>query len=674
MSKGIFVFILLLIVLFLNVNALTEINILDKEFEPKELNITQGTTVKWINAAQTIHVLAGDVKSPRLEEGDSFDYTFEEVGEYSVIDVVSKARIKIIVTEAPEEEIVEEEEPEVLEEEPKEEIIEEDEPEEEVIPEEVEEEPEQDAVVIVIQETEFVDLETKATDPDADELDYIFTAPLNEEGKWQTTYGDAGEYAVIVTVSDGELSSSEDVLLIVEKKEESPVIDSFSPAEEELNIDEGDSILFRISASDLNKDELSYIWELDGEKVSETNRFDYSTDYKSEGDYLLKVYVADGKLTTTKEWNVFVENVDRKPIFMPITNILIKENQRVTIYLDATDPDDDEIAYSAENLPDGASLNGNVFTWYPGYDAVTKQGIVDSVLDKYHLVMDSYSVIFTAKGMEKEVKQDVRITILDVNRAPVLSSIGDIEVIEEDEFTIKATASDPDGDELRFSYSGWINTGTHQAHYGDAGVYYVNVTVSDGWLKDTKQVKIIVKKNNRAPVFREIRDYVVDEGELLRIKLRANDADGDEIVFSVENLTGASIDGNIFEWKVPYDITIRDSKEVRVEFTASDGEADAVQDAIVIVNHINLGPEIFSTSPEKEITVNKGEAVVFEVDADDFDGDSLSYKWVFGLFERYDEYGNKMRRVFSSAGNKKVKVVVSDGKEKVSYEWSVKVI
>ena len=141
MSKGIFVFVILSMALFLNVNALTDINILDKEFEQNELNISQGTTVKWINTAQTIHVLAGDVKSPRLEKGDSFDHTFEEVGEYSVIDVVSKARIKIIVTEAPEEEIIEEGPEEVTEEITGEvitEISEEEEiPEEEIIEEEL---------------------------------------------------------------------------------------------------------------------------------------------------------------------------------------------------------------------------------------------------------------------------------------------------------------------------------------------------------------------------------------------------------------------------------------------------------------------------------------------------------------------------------------------------------
>src|SRR3989338_1529629 len=71
---------------------------------------------------------------------------------------------------------------------------------------------------IKVQETELVDLETKAADPDKeDQLSYTFTPPLDENGKWQTNYGDAGTYNVTVTVSDGELSSSEQVLLTVEK-------------------------------------------------------------------------------------------------------------------------------------------------------------------------------------------------------------------------------------------------------------------------------------------------------------------------------------------------------------------------------------------------------------------------------------------------------------------------
>ena len=73
-----------------------------------------------------------------------------------------------------------------------------------------------------IDETEKLRLGLKTDDADADVLVYTFTEPLDENGEWQTTYGDAGEYSAEITVSDGVNVVSEDVLIIVNRKEEKP--------------------------------------------------------------------------------------------------------------------------------------------------------------------------------------------------------------------------------------------------------------------------------------------------------------------------------------------------------------------------------------------------------------------------------------------------------------------
>lgn len=76
-----------------------EIEILVRVYDPEELTVTKGTTVKWINTAPGVRILGGAVKSPKLESGDTFEYTFNEVGEYTIIGVISKARGKVIVVE-----------------------------------------------------------------------------------------------------------------------------------------------------------------------------------------------------------------------------------------------------------------------------------------------------------------------------------------------------------------------------------------------------------------------------------------------------------------------------------------------------------------------------------------------------------------------------------------------
>ena len=119
-----------------------------------------------------------------------------------------------------------------------------------------------------ISETEKISLGLEAEDPDADVLTYTFTSPLNDNGEWQTTYGDAGEYTATITVSDGENQVSEEVLIIVNRKEAEPVIDEFFPKEYSVNINEADNIKFKVDASDLNNDELSYIGMVNDEVVS----------------------------------------------------------------------------------------------------------------------------------------------------------------------------------------------------------------------------------------------------------------------------------------------------------------------------------------------------------------------------------------------------------------------
>ena len=51
-----------------------------------------------------------------------------------------------------------------------------------------------------IDETEKLSLGLKTDDPDADVLIYTFTEPLDDNGEWQTTYGDAGEYNTKITL------------------------------------------------------------------------------------------------------------------------------------------------------------------------------------------------------------------------------------------------------------------------------------------------------------------------------------------------------------------------------------------------------------------------------------------------------------------------------------------
>ncbi|MBI2107681.1 hypothetical protein HYT54_01010 [Candidatus Woesearchaeota archaeon] len=258
---------------------------------------------------------------------------------------------------------------------------------------------------IIVDETNLVNLEPKAEDPDRDSLLFTFTSPLDENGQWQTTYGDEGAYTVTITASDGELTASKEVLLIVKKKEEAPSIGSQKPVESTVFVDEGTKTEFSIEAVDLNKDVLSYEWKLDGEAVSEDVLFEYSPDYDDEGSHTLKVDVSDGVSVASSLWSITVNNVNRVPMLNDIPGITAKEDEEITIVLDAYDEDGDELTYSidSENFIEESK---GTFAWKTDFDSA-----------------GSFVFKVSASDGEDETIQQVSVEVQNVNRPPVILDV-----------------------------------------------------------------------------------------------------------------------------------------------------------------------------------------------------------------------------------------------------------
>lgn len=605
----------------------------------------------------------------------------------------------------------------------------------------------------IIQETEKISLQANATDPDSDKLTTTYSAPLNENGEWQTTYGDAGEHKATITVTDGVTSDSKEVLVIVKKKEEPPTIDSFSPEQEFLSLKEGDSINFTISASDLNKDKLSYIWFLDGKEVQEGQEFSYEASYKDSGQHKISVIVSDGEKSVTKEFNIEVENVDleglldgikdvtvdeneivrlelpdfekyglayeisepigtknewhttyddagsynieveakgkgfreyktvkvtvndvdRPPTFDEIGNKVVNENEELEITLNANDPDGDKIDYSANNLPEGARIQENVFTWKPSYDVVKKEGFVDWMMDKFRVLSKSFYIQFIASANDKKLVQNIIVTVKDVNRPPVIEDIPPITINEGETVKITPNIYDSDRDKITISYSGFMSSDAFKSGFDDAGTYYAKVTASDGLLETSKFVQINISHVNRAPVFEKISEIKFNEGDEIATLLNAYDPDGDGITYSIDNPPGgSSLKGNAFLWTPGFDVADKgEAKNFDLVFVASDGRAETRQVGKVQVTDKNRLPKIIDAT--KSIIANVNKPVLMFVKAIDEDGDELTYTWDFGLLEKYKATATH-QRTFTSKGTKVIKVIVSDGTNEVEQVINVNVV
>ncbi|GAX59620.1 hypothetical protein SCALIN_C04_0108 [Candidatus Scalindua japonica] len=166
------------------------------------------------------------------------------------------------------------------------------------------------------------------------------------------------------------------------------------------------------------------------------------------------------------------------PVLSPVGNKSVNEAQALSFAISATDPDGDDLSYTANNLPSGASFNENTNTldWTPTYNqAGTFTNINFQVSDGKDV--DSESITFT---------------VCNVNRSPVLDPISDITVIEGATVTLSPTATDPDGDSLTFTYTGWMTTNSYTTNFNDPGIHTVTVTASDGTLTDSQNITVTV--------------------------------------------------------------------------------------------------------------------------------------------------------------------------------------
>ncbi len=295
---------------------------------------------------------------------------------------------------------------EILSEEPVEEPVEvTPEPIAEPVEEPVQAAPPSNAKILIVQETDLVSLKPQVEDPDQDSISLSYTSPINQGGVWQTTYGDEGEYTITITASDGDLSAAKDVLVIVNKKEESPVIGNTIPTQSAVTAVEDSSIEFTAEANDLNNDALAYSWRLNGEELStDQESFSLPLDFSSAGEHSLEVIVSDSVSEVRHSWEITVANLNREPTLETIQDIDLSETETVTLSPVASDPDGDEIQFTIDD--ERFSQDGQNFVWETNHD--------DS---------GSYSVTITASDGTDDVSQEVSIVVGNVNRPPVIEDI-----------------------------------------------------------------------------------------------------------------------------------------------------------------------------------------------------------------------------------------------------------
>jgi hypothetical protein len=162
---------------------------------------------------------------------------------------------------------------------------------------------EEDLPTVSAIEGELVKIGVKAKDADGDDLRYSFTAPLNNDGKWQTRGGDAGVYYSDITVSDGKGEVKKRIKILVEPKNNKPSL-KFIP---NVIVDEGQVVRLAPVGTDADGDKLTY--EYSGWMSSATK----TAGYSDAGVHKVTVMVSDGISTVSQEVTITVNDVNRLP-------------------------------------------------------------------------------------------------------------------------------------------------------------------------------------------------------------------------------------------------------------------------------------------------------------------------------------------------------------------------
>ncbi|MFH1449223.1 MAG: Ig-like domain-containing protein [bacterium] len=236
------------------------------------------------------------------------------------------------------------------------------------------------------------------------------------------------------------------------------------------------------------------------------------TDFKIEGEDKVVTIVGN--------------NNNQIPTLNFIGNKEIAEDSFLTFDLSASDPDGGSLTYSAFNLPTGAALTGQTFTWTPAFDQA-----------------QDYQLTFKVTDLDQASSEGtVLIKVTNTNRSPVLTKIESKTIKESTLLTFDLEASDPDGGSLTYSAfnlpTGAALTGqtfTWTPTFDQAQDYQLTFKVTDLDQASAEETVLIkVTNTNRSPVLTKIEPK---EGEIyskeINIKYYAYDQDDDSLSLSI---------------------------------------------------------------------------------------------------------------------------------------------
>lgn len=381
-----------------------------------------------------------------------------------------------------------------------------------------------------------------ATDPDGTTPTFSATGlPIGatltgNTFSWKPTYTQAGTYAVTFTASDGALTASETITIVVANVNAPPVIATIG----NKTVNENVALTFAVTASDVDGTVPTLsATGLPAGATFASGTFSWTPSYTQSGSYIVTFAATDGLVTTTQAISITVANVNRAPTMTSVGTKTVNEGALLSFTISASDPDGTTPTISVTGLPSGAALVTNAFSWTPSYSQA-----------------GSYSVTFTASDGMLTAAQVVPIVVANVNRAPVAAN-DSVNAISGSlaAFNVTTNDTDPDGDALTVTVATLPSKGTLvQTTVGGGAFTYLpiaNYTGADGFTYSVKDPSGLL---STATVTFAITNPAPDVsfGRAVRF---GNTGNTDEVTSVVTDNAGNTFIGGYFTGTIDFDVS-----------------------------------------------------------------------------------------------------------------------
>jgi len=440
---------------------------------------------------------------------------------------------------------------------------------------------------------------TQSSDFDGDTLTYAWaftqqipansTASLNQSNTSMPNFiiDQKGSYEVELTVTDGDLSSTDRVM--VNAGNTAPIAnagdDQLVTVGERVSLSAADS-------TDVDGDTLSFIWSLlsipDGSTAGLNNGTSVNADFIPDvsGQYIVQLQVSDGESTDTDNLHISVDSLtNHAPTADPGAPQSFS-NPGIQVVLNgslSSDPDGDALTFnwSFSEAPTGSSAQ------LLGADTETPYFIAD--------LQGVYVIQLTVSDGELQSESRSVIVTVDQNTPPqAVAGPDQGGLILGSTVNLNAEHSiDPDGDELTYHWS--VTNAPADAQYSFSsdtsatpslalnrpGSYLIQLTVSDGQFDDIDTLQITLSDGDLDG------DGLLSSYELEHGLDPDNiDSDGDSIQDGQENEDGDSL-SNYWEQVLGYDINKHDSDDDGTD----DGQEDFDNDGFSNQTEIDAGTD-----------------------------------------------------------------------------------